>query len=137
MEITQNDLKKMIPQFKRAFQRSHELTALDLWGNLQEFSPQDHGKLAGSWRLQKKGNLHSTVGTNVKYALVQDEGSDPYMIYPRQAQVLRFEISGQVIFAKEVMHPGIQGTNYIEGSIAATNKRVSEFVEMALDEEGL
>lgn len=137
IEITQNDLDKMIPQFRRALQRSHDYTAQDLWGNLREFSPQDHGRLAGSWTLTKRGEMYSTVGTSVKYALVQSEGSDPYMIYPRVAKALRFEIDGDVIFAKEVLHPGIQGTKYIDGAISATNDRIAEFVEMALDEEGL
>lgn len=137
IEITQNDLNDLIPRFKRVLQKSHDLTAQDVWGNLMEFSPQNHGRLAGSWQLQRKGDMYSTVGTNVAYALVQDQGSDPYMIYPRGAQALRFEIAGNVIYAKSVMHPGIQGTNYIEGAVSATNNRVNEFVAMSLEEEGL
>lgn len=137
LEITQNDLDKMIPRLRQALQRSHDYTALDLWGNLREFSPQDHGRLAGSWTLTKRGEMYSTVGTSVKYALVQNYGSDPYMIYPRQAKALRFEIDGEVIFAKAVLHPGIAPTYYIEGSIAKTNERIPEFVRIALDEEGL
>lgn len=137
LEITQNDLDKMIPQLRRALQRSHDYTAQDLWGNLREFSPQDHGRLAGSWTLTKRGEMYSTVGTSVEYALVQSEGSDPYMIYPRAAKALRFVIDGDVIFAKAVLHPGIQGTKYIDGAISATSDRIAEFVEMALDEEGL
>lgn len=136
-EITQNDLEKMGPQLKRALDRSHDLTALDVWGNIMDNSPQDHGRLAGSWQLQKKGNMQSTIGTNVKYALVQDEGSDPYEIFPRGANALRFEIGGSVIFAKSVLHPGIAGTQYIASSIAQTEPRISEFVGMALEEEGL
>lgn len=137
LEITQNDLNKMIPQFRRALRRSHDLTALELWGNLQEFSPQDHGRLAGSWTLQKKGNMYSTVGTSVKYALVQNDGSDPYEIFPRTSSALRFSVGGSVIYAKRVRHPGIKGKKYIEKSTDATNERISEFVEMALDQEGL
>lgn len=136
-EITRNDIEKIVPQLKSAFQKSHDLTAQDLWGNLRENSPQDHGYLAGSWALQRGGYMQSTVGTHVDYALVQDQGSDPYEIFPRVGKALRFEISGQVIFAKSVLHPGIAGTNYVEGSIAQTESRIGEFVEMALDAEGL
>lgn len=136
-DITRNDLEKLIPKVKRALQEAHNLTALEVWGNLMEFSPQDHGRLAGSWKLAKKGALESVIGTTVEYAKVQNDGSDPYMIYPRQAQALRFKVDGQTIFAKSVLHPGIQGTHYIEGSIAAAESRVPEFVRMALDQEGL
>lgn len=137
IEITQNDLNNMIPQFRRALQRSHDLTAQEVWGNLREYSPQDHGKLAGSWVLQRQGNMRSTVGTSVKYALVQNDGVNPYDIFPRSAKALRFVVDGAVIFAKRVRHPGIKGKQYIEKSIDEANARISEFVEMALDEEGL
>ena len=137
MEFNRDDLDKLIPKVKKALQKSHDLTAQELWGNLMEFSPQDQGRLAGSWVLQRKGDMLSTVGTNVEYALVQNDGSDPYMIYPRQAKALRFPVAGGFIYAKSVMHPGIQGTHYIEGSIAATESRVPEFIEMALDQEEL
>lgn len=136
-DITRNDLDNMLPQFKRAMERSHDLTALDVWGNIMDNSPQDHGRLAGSWELNKMGGMHSTVSTGVKYALVQNDGSDPYEIFPRAGTALRFEIGGTVIFAKSVLHPGITGTKYIEGSIAQTENRVSEFVQIALDEQGL
>lgn len=136
-EITQNDLKNMIPKLKRALGYSHDLTAQNLWGNLREFSPQDHGRLAGSWALKRTGNMESTVSSNVKYALVQNEGSDPYEIFPRGAKALRFEVGGRVIFAKSVLHPGIAGTKYIDGAIAETESRISEFVEIALDRERL
>lgn len=137
LEITQNDLNKMIPQFRRALRRSHDLTAQDVWGNLREYSPQNHGRLAGSWVLQRQGEMYSTVGTSVKYALVQNDGSDPYDIFPRTASALMFTIGGSVIFAKRVRHPGIKGKKYIEKSIDETNSRAREFVEMALDMEGL
>lgn len=137
IEITQNDFDNMIPQLRRALQRSHDLTAQEVWGNLREYSPQDHGRLAGSWVLQRQGNMRSTVGTSVKYALVQNDGSRPYDIFPRSAKALRFVVDGAVIFAKRVHHPGIKGKQYIEKSIDEANARISEFVEMALEEEGL
>lgn len=137
LEITRNDLKHMLPQLRRAFHKSHDLTALDLWGNLKENSPQDHGRLAGSWILRKVSLMHSVVGTNVKYALAQNYGLDPFVIYPRRRKALRFVISGKVIFAKRVNHPGIKGKKYIEKSIDQTESRIPEFVNRALMEEGL
>lgn len=136
-EITRNDFEKILPQLRRALRRSHDLTAQDVWGNIRENSPKDHGRLAGSWTLQRVSEMYSTVGTSVKYALVQNDGSDPYEIFPRNARALRFTVGGSVIFAKRVSHPGIRGKQYIEKSIEQTNARAREFVEIALEEEGL
>ncbi|WP_373896381.1 HK97 gp10 family phage protein [Virgibacillus sp. CBA3643] len=137
LEITNNDLKSLLPKFRKALNHGSSLLAQEVWGNIMEFSPQNHGRLSGSWKLQKQGERRHLISTNVEYALVQDQGSDPYEIYPRQAQSLRFQIGGQVIYAKSVSHPGIQGTNYISGAISAGESRVDEFIQTALESEGL
>lgn len=134
--ITMDEFRKIAPAIKRASQKSKSYTAQDVWGNLMDFSPVDTGRLAGSWRLEERGE-NFIVGTDVEYALAQNYGVDPFMIYPRRAQALRFEINGQVIFSKEVSHPGFEGSHFVEGSISATENRIPEFVEMALAEEGL
>jgi|SRR5690606_7354104 len=136
-EITRNDLDDLVPRLKNALRTAHDYVGQELWGNLRELSPQDHGRLAGSWTLQRLGDMHSLVGTNVVYAVIQNEGSDPFEIFPRNAKALRFEIDGNVIFAKRVSHPGIKGKKYIDESIEKTESRIGEFVEMALEQEGL
>ena len=102
-----------------------------------ENSPQRHGRLAGSWQLSQISEREYMISTSVAYAAVQNDGSDPYEIFPRNAQVLAFEIGGEMIFAKRVQHPGIEGTGYIDESIEQTESRVDEFVSIALDSEGL
>src|SRR5690625_7720239 len=108
LEITQNDLNKMLPRFRRALRRSHDLTAQYVWGNLREYSPQNHGRLARSWVLQRRGETYSTVATSVKYALVQNDGSDPYDISTRTGRALLFTIGGSVMLAKRLRQPRIQ-----------------------------
>lgn len=137
VEITRNDIEKLKKKMPRALERAHDYMALDLEGNLKEYAPKDTGYMASRWNLKKKKRFLSVVGNPLVYALVQSEGSDPYMIYPRVAKALRFKIDGQWIFAKEVLHPGINPTYYIDGAVSATRQRISDFVSRALDEEGL
>lgn len=137
IEITRNDLESMYPKMRRALERAHDLLGLEVWGNLRKFSPQNHGRLAGSWKLEKRSRLLSVVGTSVKYALAQNYGLDPFTIYPRRKKALRFVINGKVIFAKRVNHPGIKAKYYIEKSIDEAEKRYDDFIDKALKEEGL
>jgi len=46
------------------------------------------------------------VGTPVEYASVVEYGSSRHTITPDNAEVLRFEIDGEVIYTDEVQHPG-------------------------------
>lgn len=137
IEINAEDLKELLPKFKKALNRSTNLFATDVWGNLMEFSPQDHGRLAGSWNIEQRGDTEYIIGTNVVYAKVQNDGRGPYVIYPKKAQALRFSVSGGVVFAKHVNHPGIKGKKYIEKSIEAAESRIDDFIKNALQREGL
>lgn len=76
-EISKAELDQLVPRIKRSLNRAPDLMAQEVWGNLAEFSPVDTGRLAGSWKMQKKGNRLFSIGTNVVYALVQNDGSDP------------------------------------------------------------
>mgnify|MGYP001221486015 CR=1 FL=1 len=136
-EINWNDFQDIAQRIKSAIRYATDLQAQEVWGNLMENSPQKHGRLAGSWKLNQQGDMMYMIGTSVAYAAVMNDGSDPYEIFPRNASALRFEIGGQVIFAKRVKHPGIRGTGYIDRSIEQAENRGQEFIEMALDSEGL
>lgn len=76
-------------------------------------------------------------------------------IYPR-GKALKFEINGRTVFAKFVQQPrkplsfsvggskvfamsskGMKGRKYVEKSIAQTEARKAQFVDMALAKEGL
>jgi len=48
-----------------------------------------------------------TVGTRSKIAEYHEKGTDPYIIRPKRAKMLRFVTAGGIVFAKEVHHPGL------------------------------
>lgn len=136
-DITQNDLAAMAERVRSANQRAHRSLALEVWGNIRENAPQDHGRLAGSFTMQG-GATESRIGSAVKYAAVQDQGRDAYRIYPRNGPRMTFQINGSwVTITDYIDHPGIPATNYIGKSIEQAESRISDFVTNALRAEGL
>lgn len=49
----------------------------------------------------------------VKYALWHHEGTRPHVIRPVRAKALRFEVDGNVVFARRVNHPGTKPNRYL------------------------
>lgn len=136
-EITQNDLKDMQDRLARATSQSHKLLAIEVWGNIRQNAPQDHGRLAGSFTLSG-GDTESVVGSAVEYAAVQEEGRGPYRIYPKNGPRMVFQINGSwVTITDYIDHPGIPAKKYIARSIEDAQRRVPDFVTTALRQEGL
>lgn len=64
------------------------------------------------------------VGTNVEYAAVVEFGSDPHVIRPNDADGwLRFEDGGQVVYAKEVHHPGTAPQPFLEPALEEAHRK--------------
>lgn len=51
--------------------------------------------------------------TGMKYTMVEHDGSPPHIIRARRAKMLRFVSNGQVVFRKQVRHPGTTGTQFL------------------------
>lgn len=130
------DLKQLQSDILGAIQRSTELTALELLRNIGIESPVDHGRLQGSWNVRQVGDLTWSVYTNVEYAAAVMEGSGPRTIVPVAARALRFEVDGQVVFARRVEHPGTAANPFHERALETTRGRISEFARQAIQEMG-
>jgi len=72
----------------------------------QAIAPQKTGAYAQSIFYEKTGELSFIFGSRSPYAAPLEYGSMPHFIIPRAARALRFEIDGETVFAKYVMHPG-------------------------------
>lgn len=75
-------------------------------------APYKTGKLRSSVRRVVKG-WEVTVKPTVDYAVYVEKGTAPHIIEPVNAQVLRFVVGGQVVFARHVAHPGTKPKPFV------------------------
>jgi hypothetical protein len=53
-------------------------------------------------------------GKGIKYTGYEHDGTAPHIIRARRRKYLRFMVNGQVVFRKQVKHPGTTGTLFLE-----------------------
>lgn len=46
-----------------------------------------------------------------------NDGTRPHIIRPKNKQVLRFRVGGQVVFAKVVHHPGTRAQPFLDRAL--------------------
>lgn len=68
-----------------------------------------HKMAVKSMRSQIKGTVYNTA----KYSAAVHDGSPPHIIRARKKKALRFEIGGEVVFARSVRHPGTKGRPWL------------------------
>jgi hypothetical protein len=83
-----------------------EQVCQDIVEYARSIAPRRTGAYAESIDYTVLGPCHFAIGAGVEYAAIIEFGSAAHFILPRTAKVLRFEIDGEVVFAKYVHHPG-------------------------------
>lgn len=77
------------------------------------------GRLISSIRIEEGMNKRSpwvqvtAGGKGIKYAMYEHDGTPPHIIRARRKKALRFVMNGQVVFRKQVKHPGTTGTLFL------------------------
>jgi len=110
----QMELDRFEDDVIKAIDLAMKYTATDVWGNLRRYSPTDHGRLAGSWTLNKRDKLSYTVYTNVHYALHHQQGTGIYgpqgqPIQPLRAKALKFywgKVGQETVWRGDLTTPG-------------------------------
>ena len=76
--------------------------------NAERLAPARTGRLRRSIRVVEGAGGYMALmgGREAPYAPFVEYGSRPHIIRARRAMALRFEVRGEVVYAKYVMHPG-------------------------------
>jgi hypothetical protein len=124
-------LKELVTVGVTAINRAQELTAMDIWANVQIEAPKDTGRLAGSWDVRESNGW--VIFTNVEYASIVHDGRGE--VVPVAARALHFFIQGAEVFA--MYSSPVDPNPYADRAIERTEARVNDFIQIALQEAGL
>jgi hypothetical protein len=72
----------------------------------QSIAPVKTGDYANSIHVEQEGPLQFRIVASDRKAAIIEFGSAPHFILPRYTQALKFDVDGETVFSKYVMHPG-------------------------------
>lgn len=87
-------------------------------GRLKANTREQQGVLASVGPFsQVVSGWTGTQGGARSYVMPHHDGTPPHIIRARRAKALRFEWRGQVVFRRQVRHPGTRGTKFLERAL--------------------
>ncbi|WP_410091266.1 HK97 gp10 family phage protein [Streptomyces sp. adm13(2018)] len=107
----------------RATSRSEgEIAARQVVARAKVLAPVDTGRLRSSIRVERRSTFglrqRWTVGSDVEYAPMVNDGTRPHIIRPRRAKALKFKVGGRTVYAKVVHHPGTRARPFLDRALA-------------------
>lgn len=138
--ITINDreaIEALSTQMAMASDKALGYIAQDVWGGIKKEAPKDHGRMAGSFTLERESSYRHKIRAGVEYALFVHEGTGIYgpnrsPILPKNASRLVFSWKGQMWHLRSVK--GQEANPFADRAMTATEARVPEFISRALAE---
>lgn len=85
------------------------------------FAPVKTGRLRASGRIESRRTLGLrtiyTVGFDVHYAPLVNDGTKPHKIRPKTKKALKFNVGGRTVFATVVNHPGTKANPFLDRAL--------------------
>jgi len=113
-------------RLEKAFRRLIARLADFTYEEMRRRAPVRTGKLRRSIEKRVAG-LKAEIGPTVPYAIFVERGTRPHIITPVRAHALRFEVGGEVIFARLVRHPGTKPQPFVRETAEETARRIHIF----------
>jgi beta-phosphoglucomutase-like phosphatase (HAD superfamily) len=66
---------------------------------------------------KRSSGLEGEIRVGEPYGIFVASGTKPHIIRPVRASALRFEVAGQVVFAKRVQHPGTKPNPFVKRAV--------------------
>jgi len=130
-----DDLESMADEVQEAIDGAVEKTALQVERSAKQKAPVDTGNLRASIQTVPDGLAQRLVGTNVEYAPDVEFGTQPHVITPTDAEVLRFEGSdGDIVYAQSVDHLGTPAQPFLRPAIREHESDLVENIRAAIDD---
>lgn len=107
----------------RATSRSEgEIAARQVVARAKVLAPVDTGRLRASIRVERRSTFglrqRWTVGSDVEYAPMVNDGTRPHIIRPRTKKALKFKMGGRTVYAAVVRHPGTRARPFLDRALA-------------------
>ena len=92
-----------------------------------KIAPKKTGRLRESILVRRRRRGYEVVmgGSKAPYAPIIELGSRPHRIRARRCKALRFEVDGEIVYAKYVTHPGTKPQRIMARSISEASKALS------------
>lgn len=110
VEVSGLDIKTL--RLEKPIRRLLEKAADFAEETMKKKAPKRTGRLRRSIR-KRVGRFEAEIGPTVPYAVYVEYGTRPHIIRPVRARALRFEVEGEVVFARLVRHPGTKPQRFI------------------------
>jgi bacteriophage HK97-gp10 putative tail-component len=106
---------------QNASRRELEIASRQVVNRAKVLAPVDTGRLRASIRVESRRTFTFrsvfTVGSDVEYAAMVNDGTRPHQIRPRNAKALRFRVGGRIVYAKVVNHPGTRARPFLDRAL--------------------
>lgn len=115
-----------------------ERTARLVAGRAVELAPEDTGELKASNEVEKLSDGSWLVKFTADHAKPQEYGARPHPITPDEADALRFEWRGEIVFRQFVFHPGNEAQPFLRPALDEHEKvlprEIVDEIEDVLDD---
>ena len=130
-DLDTTNIGKLPDKMRKAQGLGLKYAAEDMVRFLMDNSPVDHGLLR-QWFIESIDDEEAHIKSPAEYAIYQDQGTRPYLIYPNKKKALFWEGADHPV--RMVAHPGVPAKHFVQNSFEQLQPLVPGYWMKALEE---